>query len=674
MPSFIAPPPCPAPAPATGALQRSRPQSAGGDRGSLLLAWTALALIVVVGVPLFLCLPFWFDVYHYDVCARTLLRGGVLYRDVFDNNLPGVVWLQAGLRTLFGWRPIGLHLADLIFFTVDVLLLVRWVRPGERRSAAPVWTAAALFAFYLFAPESCSCQRDIWMLLPALIGLTLRRRQVRRLSSPAHAPAVVGRAALEGLVWGSAVWIKPFVFVPALACWLVGVAEVRRAGPGKARPLAADLAGLLLGGVVAGALGLAWLWQSGSWPYFWNIVLEWNKDYAAYSHRLDIWYISLASFLILYVPWSIVPFVAVGLAVKALRRELTAGRAVSSAPARPGVAPLAAFYLGWLFQALFLQLPHDYALVPAMMPAIALVGALYRPPARSSLIGASFRIAGVALAALLWTVAFHLDRVQAWPRCLREGATPQVQSLLATRKENPYCVDAAPLAKVADYLRGQGVGDGELTCLSGCTHGLYLDLGVRPSTRFPQVEMTTLFFVHHREAVLAELNASRQRFVVSDLVWTGLTPAEAEEEDPNDPLALPPRFPEEFVGAYPWREPVVFRSGRYLVHRVTGPASVFWRDDTEILSEGKYKTRYAEFFAGRLSYSDEAAARESVALIDELYRRSGTAYDRAGQHQALRAALTMFDEARLRGKDREAEAFRRWLEGKMDGGATTAGR
>ena len=97
------------------------------DRLSAVLNWSALALILVGGVPLFLCMPFWFDVYHYDGCARTMMRGGVLYRDVFDNNLPGVIWLHAALRSLVGWQPEMLHLADLVFFTVDVLLLVRWV-------------------------------------------------------------------------------------------------------------------------------------------------------------------------------------------------------------------------------------------------------------------------------------------------------------------------------------------------------------------------------------------------------------------------------------------------------------------------------------------------------------------------------------------------------------------
>lgn len=38
----------------------------------------------------------------YDVAARNILRGGVHYRDVFDTNLPGIVWLMAAIRSAKG--------------------------------------------------------------------------------------------------------------------------------------------------------------------------------------------------------------------------------------------------------------------------------------------------------------------------------------------------------------------------------------------------------------------------------------------------------------------------------------------------------------------------------------------------------------------------------------------
>ena len=71
---------------------------------------------------------------------------------------------------------------------------------------------------------------------------------------------------------------------------------------------------------------------------------------------------------------------------------------------------------------------------------------------------------------------------------------------------------------------------------------------------------------------------------------------------------------------------------------------------------------YSKFFAGKLGFKDESAARESVELIDRLHRQFEIAGDRAGQHHALTMALTMFDRARWTGKGREAEIFRQWLQ------------
>ena len=78
---------------------------------------------------------------------------------------------------------------------------------------------------------------------------------------------------------------------------------------------------------------------------------------------------------------------------------------------------------------------------------------------------------------------------------------------------------------------------------------------------------------------------------------------------------------------------------------------------------------YSKFFANRLSFRDVAAARESVGLIDHLYRQFEVAGDRAGQHHALLMALTMFDRARWTDKTAEADVFRRWLRERLDDNA-----
>jgi hypothetical protein len=70
---------------------------------------------------------------------------------------------------------------------------------------------------------------------------------------------------------------------------------------------------------------------------------------------------------------------------------------------------------------------------------------------------------------------------------------------------------------------------------------------------------------------------------------------------------------------------------------------------------------YSKFFANKLGFKDEAKARASVELIDQLYHQFEFAQDRAGQHHALSMALVMFDRARWTGKGSEADIFRQWL-------------
>jgi hypothetical protein len=75
---------------------------------------------------------------------------------------------------------------------------------------------------------------------------------------------------------------------------------------------------------------------------------------------------------------------------------------------------------------------------------------------------------------------------------------------------------------------------------------------------------------------------------------------------------------------------------------------------------------YSKFFANRLGFKNEEAARQSVETIDTLYRQFELAGDRAGQHHALTMALVMFDRARWTRKGTEADIFRQWLIERLD--------
>jgi hypothetical protein len=95
-------------------------------------------------------------------------------------------------------------------------------------------------------------------------------------------------------------------------------------------------------------------------------------------------------------------------------------------------------------------------------------------------------------------------------------------------------------------------------------------MDLSPSTRFVLLEPALLMFRDHAEQIRNELKISPQRYLVSDLRQLNLTAEEAAVEIAGHPLALPP-FPnrpmnKEALADFPVDLPIVFRSGRYLVH------------------------------------------------------------------------------------------------------------
>jgi hypothetical protein len=227
-------------------------------------------------------------------------------------------------------------------------------------------------------------------------------------------------------------------------------------------------------------------------------------------------------------------------------------------------ALLAALYLGWLLQSIFLQHGYEYIHAPAVLLALTLVAGwdlmkwklLWVP------VGV-YLLAAAALHPLL-----RSDRLPLWPRCWQEGSTSEMKDRLALTQVGNW----SDLQRVADFLRSEGVENGEVTCYGWATVSLYVDLDLAPSNRFPFLELAIEVFPRHREAIRQALADSRQRFVVAELTIRGLlTVAEAQGVRPGNSLDLPPRFPERLKQVFPWNEVIVFRAGRYVVYRVTKP-------------------------------------------------------------------------------------------------------
>jgi hypothetical protein len=523
------------------------------------LTWLVLAAVLVVNVPPFLCMGLDHDVTVFDLSARNVLWGGVHYRDVPDMNLPGMLWAHVAVRATLGWSSEAIRLIDLAIVTGIVGLLLTWL-PADRRGLLKPVTALALAIFYFSTSEWCHCQRDTWMLLPALAALVVRRRQVGRLPEPdAKASSITGWSFIEGALWAASFWIKPFVVVPALVCWLVSVVLVARKA--RVRRIVLDTAGVLAGGLAAGAAGVAWMVQTGGWPFWLDCIRTWSPEYFQFDSTEGDRLLVIAGVLVRLFPWILIHLATVPLALETLWRAAIKRDEKATVPN----ALLAALYLGWLGQAVFLQHVFDYVQVPPLFLGLTLL-ACHWPGFR----GTSLRAAlGVCLVLFLVVrfPALVRQRLALWPRCFQEGSSAELRDRLSLYG----MVDWQDLERVAGFLREQNVQDGEVCCYTLRTIPLYLSLDLKPSTEFTDLEMALLAFPRHRDEVRARVAASGQKYLVFDLWRLGVT-----REHFAAPDGAMPSFRQYNQQPFPWSERIIFRAGRYLVLRLSAAEMPLW--------------------------------------------------------------------------------------------------
>jgi hypothetical protein len=550
------------------------PVSAG-----LVSGLVCLVVVLVAFTPLFLCMPLWVDATHYDVCARNLLEGGVHYRDTLDPNFPGVVWIHVAVRQLLGWSSEALRAFDLAVFSGIVWLVWRLLTVAGAAPAVRVWAAVALYGFYFSLPETCHCQRDVWMLFFAMLALQLRQRTLTG-SVPHILRLQLLRSIAEGLLWGAAIWIKPFVFVPAICCWLGGrLATTRRTtlhGSVDTRFQTAwflDLIGLLAGGLAAGAAGLIWLWASGSWPWFLEVMLEWNGEYIDNRNFLLNRTLNWLFWTLHFAPWSLVNLLAIPIA---LRMVLPLRLRQPSAQEIPGVL-VASLYLGWMLQANFLQVQHDYVQASTILPGLAVL----------FMRAASWQVSPfrrmLLLAVLVLLVVQHplakREPISCWARCWQQGSTPEMRDQLA-QVRGAGGAAWQDLKKVEGFLRQQSVQDGELTCWDDSSAPLFISLNIKPSNRFIHNHVWTMFYPSRRSAMLEELAASPQKFVVNDLRLGGFTQQQMDAMAAGELDSLTPLLPKQTERRFPWSEPIIYRAGPYVVHAVGPSAEVQTKSKT----------------------------------------------------------------------------------------------
>ncbi len=564
------------------------------------LGWLFAFVFLAVGLPLFYRMSPWCDLTLYDLAGRAIMSGGVHYRDIFDTNLPGFVWTLVLVRRTLGPSTEAVRLVDLAIVFASVALLYRFAKRCGADRPALAWFAAGVSVFYPFTTEFSHAQRDVWMLLPSLIAVALRMRENR--------PSPFRSGFVEGVIWGVAVWFKPHVLFPAAAVWLV---TARRLTPDRRwRSTRSDFLGNLLGGSLMGALGIAWLAHTGTWPYFVEVFTKWNPHYTEYLFAEIGWRAYGHPYH--FAPWTylqpLVAFLAIAdIAVAGSRRWPNRMPRWLYVPAVDGRArsvraAVGALYLGWLLQSFVLQRQFPYVHVPSTLIAFAIL--------------AAHRWAAVpfGLAFLAFAAGFHVlcayspalmlraeraersfewfwhavprhpitdpARLREWPGCWDElhGADyRRRQDRLGSYSDYFAGITFDEAHEVAVWLRDRGATAADVIGWHSSPHAVYLDLPGTPAFRFMHVDTPLIrpaTYAYMKEELIRDA-VPRAKYVVTDLCRTFVNapPELASEWHRREPPLPPLAFT-----VFPYSGPAVFRSGngrgRYVVHEMKNPVEL----------------------------------------------------------------------------------------------------
>ncbi len=529
----------------TEAEERPNSDSAG-------LAIFVLAAILIVATPVFIRTPLTTDAIYYDLQARHLVEGGQLYEDMFEPNLPGVVWLHVAVRSIAGDSWEALRVFDLLMFSATVFIAVRWLVPRETTKRARYYLAAACYLFYFSQTTWCHCQRDVWMLVPVLGAVAMRLWQVERIrDDDASVSMIFGLAVLEGMVWGAGVWLKPHVVLMAGAVWLLGAIATRRW-----QRTAVDAGGLLIGGLVVGGAGIAWMVTNGCWPAFWDTMTHWNPEYATHGqeHKTLFRYIQMAYFM---APWLWLHMLALPIAIMHVGRHF--GSDPNTADARK--AMLAGCYLAWTVQAFVLQHLFHYVHVgPIILGVLVILSSLPNPltsPVRLCLVG-------FAAFALLCSPLLRMERLAVWWPCIKAPVSLDMADQLSGKTADRQLGD---IAKVAEFLVDHQIGRQDVWCYNSELVALYDRLKLTPPTRYVYTLELLVFMPSRRQEIWQAHREKPIRYLVANLKVSMLTPKQIEQlKDTARSLQTRADFDNnEEPLPFPWNAPVVYTAGNYYV-------------------------------------------------------------------------------------------------------------
>ncbi len=536
-----------------------------------IIFWTIPALLLLMlQVPVFLQLPLTPDAVLYDLQARCLMHGGVLYRDIVEPNLPGVVWIHAVIRSLFGESDQVLRVFDLVIVLAITGILCRGVadKTNSRKlqHASMAVLASLLLMFYLGTSEWCHCQRDTWMLLPCLLAMATRRRCCDPFGHATSQRAFVSRdndertflmlALLEGSLWAIAFWIKPFVALPAVAVILASRSQFPSLGTWLKHS-----SYLIAAGAIVGVLGILWMINAGCWTYFVEMMTSWNGDYYQAGRSRWSWE-RLQAHASRFWPWVLIHIPAVVISIRNPR------------------SLLCACYLGWLLQAVLLQQLFDYIHVPGVILGIAVCVRLLTEQllgAHNAAVSQATAEAGprisfspvscVAGVIVVMSVVSSVISIQSRLAYVQPCLSACFSGSLSTDVRDSISQSPFPcwseLEPLFDHLREMSIPDRELLAYNGNLIHLYPQLKFDPPTRFVYLDVLARCFPRRRQEMLQEVERCNVRYVVANLREDGW-----DDDVPSGqllPAALEACKSKLF---FPYNQRPIFRSGSYVLFQV----------------------------------------------------------------------------------------------------------
>ena len=123
-------------------------------------------------------------------------------------------------------------------------------------------------------------------------------------------------------------------------------------------------------------------------------------------------------------------------------------------------------------------------------------------------------IAATLAVGLISSPLLASGRLSLWDDCLMEGSTPSIQASLS-QMNYP---DREAIAEVAEFLRNEGVKDGEVSCLNGHSVHVLHRLQIQPSSRYWCMWILQGLFSSHSAEIEESLLNSGHRFIVTDSI------------------------------------------------------------------------------------------------------------------------------------------------------------